>query len=160
MIPRFNKKSLFGYKCIRFKSKEQFMSSTATKTKDVLDVRLSKLAQMLDCTHYTAREIITRNSSILAMNFSEFLRNAKFCGQSLKLSDVVEFPCLLSMNSSLLQHRYLSLKELGCTNVSGSTILKWVQSRLFYFIYIYLKNLKLCLEKFSKYTGWRLDFLC
>ncbi|GFT01438.1 hypothetical protein NPIL_32931 [Nephila pilipes] len=124
-VYRIKRKAVFGFKYIRFKSslsKEQIIN-----TNEAIVNRTNKLSNILDCSKHTARELISKNNNILSLDSDHFIRNATFCGRYFRFSDIVEFPCLISLESSILQHRYYSLKELGCSNIAASHILRFPQ---------------------------------
>ncbi|CAL1286181.1 unnamed protein product [Larinioides sclopetarius] len=120
------RKNILGFKYIRFKS-SQTTENKKVVPKEIIALRTKKLSEVLDCSKHTARELVSRNHNILSIDFEQFIINATFCSKYLRLSDVIEFPCLMSLESSLLQHRYFSLKELGCSNLSAFNILRFPQ---------------------------------
>ncbi|XP_054720250.1 uncharacterized protein LOC129229894 [Uloborus diversus] len=119
------KRLIIEFKHVRFKSSVSSMSCN-TNAKEALTIRIHKLSENLGCTALTARKIVSKNNQILALPSADFLRNTKFCREYFKLSDIVEIPFILSMNTSLLQHRYFSLIELGCTNVTAIHIMRFL----------------------------------
>lgn len=124
-VLRIRRKTVFGFKYIRFKS--SLSKEQKTKINETVVNRSNKLSEILDCSKHTARELISKNNNILALDADNFIRNATFCSKYFRFSDIIEFPWLISLESSLLQHRYFSLKELGCLNIAASHILRFPQ---------------------------------
>ncbi|GFY75781.1 hypothetical protein TNIN_128691 [Trichonephila inaurata madagascariensis] len=124
-VLRVKRKTVFGFKYIRFKSSSS--GEQKIKTNEVVASRSNKLSEILDCSKHTARELISKNNNILVLDADDFIRNATFCAKHFRFSDIIEFPWLISLESSLLQHRYFSLKELGCLNIAASHILRFPQ---------------------------------
>ncbi|XP_042905597.1 transcription termination factor 5, mitochondrial [Parasteatoda tepidariorum] len=122
----YGEKIFLGYKHIRLKS-SAYSSLTELNLKEAVNCRITRLSEILDCTYFTAKKIVSHNSNIIAITSDTFLRNSEFCRKHLKFSDVVEFPLIISYNPSLLQHRYFSLMELGCSNISVSYIIRFPQ---------------------------------
>lgn len=116
------RKLILGFKYVRFKALTDY-SSQDSSISDALHFRAHKLTEILDCTASTAKLIIMKDKSILTIPYEEFVRNATFCKKHLKWSDIIDFP-LIASNSGLLHHRYFSLMELGCADVSGRDIFR------------------------------------
>lgn len=112
------------FKHVRLKVSNDVLKESAKISNEIFKFRCEILCEILNCNIYTAREIISRNNQIVNFSHNNFCQNAKFIEKHLKLSDVIEYPSLLTLQPSLLQHRYFSLKELGFHNVTPSYILR------------------------------------
>lgn len=94
------------------------LKSSIDKSNLPSKLRTESLSEILNCNIHTAREIISKIKGIPELSNYSFYLNASFCKEYLKLSDLIEFPSLLTLQPSLLQHRYFSLKELGFYHVT------------------------------------------
>lgn len=121
-VSLFKRKLILGFKYVRFKSFIRHSSQDAS-IRDAINFRANTLAEILDCTPSTAKLIILKDKSILTQPYENFVRNATFCKKHLKWGDIIEYP-LIASNSGFLHHRYYSLMELGCVDVSGRDIFR------------------------------------
>lgn len=113
------------YKHVRFKTID-VSSTLKVSQKDLQSQRRDLLCDIFKCNTHTAREIVAKNKDIWELNHQDFQRNAKFCHEFFKLSDVIEYPWMLALQPSLFQHRYYSLKELGFRNITPNSILRYI----------------------------------
>ena len=117
-------KSVKEFRHARLKASNDVLKENVKISSELFKFRCQILCEILNCNIYTAREIISRNKDIVNFSHRNFCQNAKFIQKHLKLSDLIECPSLLTLQPSLLQHRYFSLVELGFHNVTPSYILR------------------------------------
>lgn len=112
-------------KHVRSKVSHEIAKESIKSSEEIVKTRCQILCDFLNCNFYTAREIIAKNKQIIKLNHNSFLQNANFIKNFFKLSDLIEYPGLLTLQPSLLQHRYFSLKELGFSAVIPSSIFRF-----------------------------------
>lgn len=112
------------FKHVRLKVSNDVLKENVKISNEIFKFRCEILCEILNCNIYTAREIILRNKQIVNISHNNFCQNANFIKNHLKLSDLIEYPNLLTLQPGILQHHYFSLKELGFHNVTPSYILR------------------------------------
>lgn len=117
-------KTIRYFRNIHIKIPNKLVNEKTRLSEELAKRRCDMLCETLNCNIHTAREIVAKNKEVIHFDDNLFSQNARFIKNYLKLSDLIEYPCLLTLQPSLLQHRYFSLKELGFCNVSPNYILR------------------------------------